>query len=241
MVLRILSYNIHGLPWIQCPVEAILLWAYVKCRCDVLCLQEVFSRKLRHKLQALAPKYGYDIFFAPVEPRCFGKPLLGFFTPCGLCILVKKTIPILELPRFSPFHAKGGLDGLVNKGILSVGILFEGKHIQIFNTHFQADFNEVPCCPLQYHEVRRSQEAQLYLIASAYEFPLICGDFNKNEFLFFERFDTSNQVTFPSTGEHLDHLLLLKHLFCRFLFRKSTYFSDVEFSDHIPVLFEMAF
>jgi endonuclease/exonuclease/phosphatase family metal-dependent hydrolase len=239
MVLRILSYNIHGLPWIQCPIEAILLWAYVKCRCDVLCLQEAFSRKLRQKLQILAPKYGFHIFFAPVEPRCLGKPLLGFFTPCGLCILVKKTITVLEGPRFIQFHTKGGLDGLVNKGVLSVGISYEGKSFHILNTHFQADFNEIPCCSLEYHEVRRSQEAQLYLIASAYEFPLICGDFNKNEFFFFEKFDSTNQVTFPLTGQHLDHLLVLKHLIHRFLFRKSTYFSDVEFSDHIPVMFEM--
>ncbi len=239
-MLRILSYNIHGLPWIQCPIEAILLWAYVKCRCDILCLQEVFSRKLRQKLEFLAPKYGYHIFFAPDEPRCIGKPLLGFFTPCGLCILVKKTISIVNGPRFQHFHNKGGLDTLVNKGILSVGILYQKRIVQIFNTHFQADFNEIPCCPVEFDDVRKSQEAQLYSVASAYEFPLICGDFNKNEFFFFERFDGSSQITFPSTGQHLDHLLVLKHLLHYFSVRRTIYFSDIEFSDHIPVLFEIA-
>ena len=125
MALRILTYNVHGLPWIQCPIEAILLWAYVKCRCDVICLQEVFSRKLREKIENLAPNYGFRAFFPAVEPRCLGKPLLGFFTPCGLCILVKKTIPVVNEPRFVHFHNKRGLDSLVNKGIFLLEILFE--------------------------------------------------------------------------------------------------------------------
>lgn len=241
MVLRILSYNIHGLPWIQCPIEAILLWAYVKCRCDILCLQEVFSRKLRNKLVTLAPKYGFSIYFAPAEPCCLGKSLLGFFTPCGLCILVKNTIPLIDGPHFQQFYSKGGLDSLVNKGVLSLSILYENKTIQILNTHFQADFNELPCCSVKYHDIRRSQEAQLYHIASKYEFPLIFGDFNKNHFQFFERFDDSHQITFPSTGEHLDHFLVFRNHICRLLFRNTTYFSDVLFSDHFPVLFEFTF
>lgn len=239
MALRILTYNVHGLPWIQCPIEAILLWAYVKCRCDVICLQEVFSRKLRQKIERLASNYGFRAYFPPTEPRCLGKPFLGFFTPCGLCILVKKTIPIVNEPRFVHFHNKGGLDALVNKGVLSLGIQYGRKEIQILNTHFQADFNEVPCCSVEYDGVRKSQEAQLYFLATDFDFPLIFGDFNKNEFSFFEKFDNSFQVTFPSTGEHLDHFLFLKHHSNRFFSRKTTYFSEVDFSDHVPVLFEV--
>jgi endonuclease/exonuclease/phosphatase family metal-dependent hydrolase len=241
MALRILTYNVHGLPWIQCPIEAILLWAYIKCHCDVICLQEVFSRKLRQKIEHLAPNYGFRAFFPAVEPRCLGKPLLGFFTPCGLCILIKQSIPIVNQPRFVAFHNKRGLDSLVNKGIFLLEILHSRKQIQIINTHFQADFTEVPCYSVDYSEIRKAQEAQLYFLATGLEFPLICGDFNKNEFFFFEKFDGSPQVTFPSTGEHLDHLLFLKHQSNRFFSRKTTYFSEVDFSDHIPVLYELDF
>lgn len=239
MGLRILTYNIHGLPWIQVPIEAILLWSYVKCRSDVICFQEVFSRKLRQKILHLAPKYGFRVFFPAVEPRCLGKPLLGFFTPCGLCILVKQSFIIVNQPRFVPFYNKSGLDSLVNKGIFILEILYGKKQIQIFNTHFQADFTEVPCYPVDYSEVRRAQEAQLYFLATDFEFPLICGDFNKNDFFFFEKFDTSTQVTFPSTGQHIDHLLFLKYQSNHFFSRKTTYFPEVDFSDHIPVLYEL--
>lgn len=238
MGLRILTYNIHGLPWIQCPIEAILLWIYVKCRCDILCLQEVFSKKLKQKILALAPKYNYRALFPEREPRCLGKPLLGFHTPSGLCILVRSDIPIVRAPRFDYFYKKTGLDALVNKGVFSVGISHGGHSFTVFNTHFQADFNEVPCCPMKFEGVRASQEAQLYWIVSHEAFPLVVGDYNKKEFRFFDRFDPEDRVTFPHTGEHLDHLLLLKSTSGQFKSKGVSYFPEVRFSDHLPVLFE---
>lgn len=238
MAIRILTYNIHGLPWIHCPIEAIFLWVYVKSRADIVCLQEVFSKKLKEKVLHLGQKYNFQVFFPPSEPRCLGRPFLGFHTPSGLCILVREGIPIVREPKFVHFHSKSGLDALVNKGVLSVGIFVHSKEVQIYNTHFQADFNEIPCCSIQYKEIRKAQEAQLYMNVCTDPFPIICGDFNKNEFFYFERFDSSDRITFPPTGEHLDHLLLLRHCLPHIKEKRTHYFSDVVFSDHIPVLFE---
>jgi len=238
MALRILSYNIHGLPWITCPIEAILLWTQFQCPCDILCLQEVFSKNLCTKIIALAPLYNFQVIFASSESDCIGKSALGFYTPCGLCILVKNNIPIVKEPQFTRFHNKAGLDTLVNKGFLSVGIEYMGNPLQIYNTHFQSDFDELPCISFRYQYIRSSQESQLYFHTLENEFPIICGDFNTNKFRFFEMFDRNYSITFPATGQHLDHMLLPQHLLSTIKSKKVTYFHKIKFSDHIPIVFE---
>jgi endonuclease/exonuclease/phosphatase family metal-dependent hydrolase len=239
MGLRILSYNIHGLPWIQCPIETILLWAFLKSEADVICLQEVFTETLKQKIIRESRKYRMTPYFPPNEPACFGRKYLRFGVPCGLCILVADHIDVTNVGKFSFFLEKGGLDRIVNKGYFSIDILYRGHPLKIVNTHFQSDFSEISCMRLNYDDVRDLQESQLYAFCLQCPFPVICGDFNQNTFRFFQKFDDEHNVTFPSTGEHLDHLLLLKRNESRIKSKKVIYFSDVDLSDHIPVLFEL--
>jgi exonuclease III len=238
MGLRVLSYNIHGLPWIQCPIEAILLWIFYSCPCDVVCFQEVFSEKLKQKILRLAPSYGLKAYFPEIETPCFGKRYMKFGVPSGLCILVHENIPVTEQPVFESFIEKEGLDGLVRKGIFSLGISYRGRQVNIINTHLQADFSEVPCFRIRYNAVRDFQENQLYMFSSRHSFPIVCGDFNKNRFRFFEKFDQEHFATFPATGEHLDHMLFPPAIHKKIVEKNVIYFHKVNLSDHIPVLFE---
>ena len=238
MALRILTYNVHGLPWIHCPIETILLWANLKCKSHIICLQEVFTERLRQRIFAAAPKYGLQVFFPNEESSCFGKKYLRFAVPSGLCILVSAEIDVCDTGSFSCFLASAGVDHLIRKGFFCLEIKYQGNAYQIINTHLQSDFTELNCCRICYDSIRDIQESQLYLQNRSLSFPIVCGDFNKNSFRFFDRMDQDHKCTFPQTGEHLDHLLFLPKNHAAVVWKKTTYFSDVALSDHIPVLFE---
>jgi endonuclease/exonuclease/phosphatase family metal-dependent hydrolase len=240
MGLRVLTYNIHGLPWICCPIESILLWICYDAKPDIICFQEVFQCSLKQKLSELAPRYGYTVHFAPREPDCFGRSYLGFQVPCGLCILTKDTLDILGPPKFTTYQAKAGLDSLVNKGYLSLRLLVDGREVLIVNTHLQADFDEIPCYPVSYERIRDEQERELFLGFRAIDAPiLLCGDFNQSQFQWFHRADPVHTPTFPSTGGHIDHLLFLHRDRSRVHLQAVKYYTQVELSDHIPILYQI--
>ena len=235
--LRILTYNVHGLPWIRCPIQSMFVWIKFHIDPDVLCLQEVFAKDLQTQIQACATKYGWVAYFADSLP-CWGKSILRFHSPSGLCILVKSTIPVTKPAVFTPFVCSGGVDALVTKGILTLEIHFAQKKIDIVNTHFQSDFTEFPCCRFNYPDIRTHQEQQLAAFVSYLRCPIICGDFNQESFVYFLSFADEKHCTFLQTGEHLDHLLTLRTKPISFVNKKITYFDTLPLSDHTPVLFE---
>ena len=236
MVLRILTYNIHGLPWINCPMKSILMWIRWKADPDIICLQELFSKGLQEKVELYAPFLGYRVY-NPEHHTCFGKTYMKFHSPSGLCILVKNGIPICDEPYFEAFDDASGVDRLVKKGIFVVSVVYKGKRFDILNTHFQSDFTELPCYRLRYDATRMAQELQLAKLCKKYSLPFILGDFNQSRFTFLKKFDTEYHVTFPSTFEHLDHAVFRNEQ--RDLFKKIfvEYYDDCNLSDHIPVLY----
>jgi len=234
--LRILTYNVHGLPWIRCPIQSIFVWIQFQTHADIICLQEVFAKDLESQIHACATKYGWVAYFADALP-CWGKSVLRFHRPSGLCILVKSSIPVTKPPVFTPFVSTGGVDALVTKGILVLEVEVHHKKKHIVNTHFQSDFTEVPCCRIPYNEIRHHQEQQLAALVRYLPSPIICGDFNQESFVYFTSIDTKHHCTFPQTGEHLDHLVVPNtHTLPT---AKITYFDSIPLSDHIPVLFEL--
>lgn len=239
MSLRILTYNVHGLPWILCPIRAVLLWAHWKTNCDVVCLQEVFSRRLCEEIRRSGPKAGFRCFFPPASD-CFAKRYLRFANPSGLCILVKQGILLKGSLHFEEFQESAGLDALACKGIFALTLLHEGLHIAILNTHFQADSTEVPGMFTSYTSVRDAQERQLATCAHRWPFTLSCGDYNQESFCLFDRYDNEHNITFPETGQHLDHILYLSQKGMPMALEKIQYFPDVDFSDHYPVLYEFS-
>jgi hypothetical protein len=239
MTLRVLTYNVHGLPWIVCPIRAVLLWAHWKTNCEVVCLQEVFARRLCEEIRRSAPKAGFRCFFPPPS-ECFAKKYLRFLNPSGLCILVKQEIPLVGKLHFEEFKVSAGLDALARKGILGLTILYEDLKIGILNTHFQADGTEVPGAFRSYATVRQEQEKQLATCSHRWRLSLNCGDYNQEAFCLFERYDPTHNVTFPETQQHLDHILYLSQKGMPLALERIEYFSEVDFSDHIPVMYEFS-
>ena len=235
--LRILTYNVHGLPWIRCPIQSIFVWIKFKTNADIICLQEVFAKDLESQILACATKYGWVAYFADSLP-CWGKSVLRFHSPSGLCILVKSSLTVSKPPVFTPFVSSSGVDALVTKGILALEVNVDQKKIDIVNTHFQSDFTEFPCCRFNYAEIRQNQEQQLAAFVRYLPCPIICGDFNQESFTYFTSLETNKHCTFPQTGEHLDHLLTLNLHPVQFQNTHITYFDTIPLSDHIPVLFE---
>ena len=235
MTLRILTYNIRGLPWISCPIDDILSWL-LKRDCDIVCLQEVFTRPLQAAIESCDE---WNVFFSQGS-TCAGRAA-GFYSGAGLCILVRRGIKLLGEASFHQFIDASGLDYFVSKGILQVSLEFEGQRIDIFNTHCQSDFTEFSWFRINYPSIRNNQEEQLAIVSKQCRYPLICGDLNKNSFNYFQKFDLQDEITFPETGEHLDHLLYPVELSSLFHNKKTTYFHDIELSDHIPVVYQFEF
>ncbi len=241
MGLRIVTFNVHGLPWIQCPMRSILLWAAWQTECEVICFQEVFAKGVCDAIRTYAPQMGYDCYF-PTSIPCFAKSWLRFANPSGLCILVKQGIPVLQKGLLHTFEDCAGLDALAAKGVMGVQIRWRGEPVWILNTHFQADFAELPCCSLSYQEIRDRQEQTLVAVAGEWckrgESVLFCGDYNQEWFELLDFWKLERAASFPSTGQHLDHILHRKHQRTRLQCKKVHFFTEVIFSDHIPVLYE---
>jgi hypothetical protein len=209
-----------------------------QAQADIVCLQEVFAKGLQTEVELQARKFGWVPYFADSLP-CWGKSILRFHSPSGLCILVKPSIHVKKPPVFTPFVCSGGVDALVAKGIFALEIIVDQKKIDIVNTHFQSDFTEFPCCRISYAEVRHHQEQQLAAFVRYLRFPIICGDFNQDEFIHFLSLEDEKHTTFPTTGEHLDHLLYLRSKPSPFQRKHITYFDSISLSDHIPILFDL--
>jgi hypothetical protein len=232
MTLRILTYNIRGLPWVSCPIDDILSWI-LKRKCDIVCLQEVFTRRLQ---LAIESQDEWNVFFSKGS-TCTGQAA-GFYSGAGLCTLVRRDAKILGESTFTPFIESGGLDQFVSKGLLHVPLEVNGQRIDIINTHFQSDFTQFPCFRINYPAVRFNQEKEADFICKQYAFALLCGDLNQDSFHYFEKFDETDEITFPETGEHLDHLLYSSDIGHKFINKKTTYMHDITLSDHIPVIYE---
>jgi len=232
MRLSVLTYNIRGLPWIACPIKLIMKFINTK-QADIICLQEVFTRALCNEVYKEAKKMGYNIFF---PPKSCHVPF--FANPSGLCILAKREHHVIDTPIFEPFRRNGGLDWFVRKGLFSIRIKNNQKEYDIINTHFQSDITDCTCYRINYPRQRIEQEKQLIRFCQRLKFPLIFGDLNQDQFNFFEQFDPDFHVTFPGTGEHLDHMLYTADYEKLIIDRSIVYYDDCRLSDHIPIQFE---
>jgi endonuclease/exonuclease/phosphatase family metal-dependent hydrolase len=137
------------------------------------------------------------------------------------------------------FILSKGVDSLVRKGFMVVHCRKNGKEFQVVNTHFQSDMTEIPYCRLRYNETRLKQEKQLYQTVRHLSCPIVVGDFNTEEFMYFECLEKGHRWTYKDTGERLDSCLRTYQHKQAFEKANSQYFYDVRFSDHIPVLFTL--
>ena len=236
MAVNLLTYNTHGLPWNSVNMIGIADWIFYLSNADAVCLQEVFSKKDRAYFIDRAYREGWVAVF-PDDLGCI--PCLECSS--GLLTLVRPTLEIIGEPVFQPFKSRHGVDRFVSKGYFKVH-LSNGLHtFQLFNTHMQSDVTEFWCYRLNYVGARCKQEEELFLAASKEEFPLVLGDTNTNTFQCFNCVDPDFHVTFPGTGEHLDHLLSLERDNRKLEHLKTIYHVNVPWSDHIPVMYSLRF
>lgn len=237
MDLRIITYNIHGLPWCGINVAAIADWLFQKTSSEIICLQEVFSKQHRKVFQEKAATEGWKSYF-PDDDCSLGHYLRGIECGSGLGILVHPSIDIVKSPSFSIFHWSGGVDSLVTKGYFLLHCKKGQQKFCIVNTHMQSDLTDIPYIRVNYPRERNLQEMEMYAKLIHEKPPIIAvGDMNQATFKWFERIDPVHHITFAETGEHLDHALILKRDATKIKHVRTIYYDKNTLSDHIAVQF----
>jgi exonuclease III len=240
MNLKILTYNVFGMPWGYSDIESILLWALYKTDAEILCFQEVFSENSRTFLELFCNKADslWNCYFPNVKPTYLSRVSSSFACATGLCVLIRKQINLVEPPVFVEFKAQSSIDKFVRKGFFHFHCEKEGVPFHFLTTHFQSDFTEFKC-RIRHQSTRIFQEIELYRYAKHLKNLFVVGDFNMSRFYHFHIVNENREATFHETGEALDHCVSLKPF--GFTCHSAIYFQSVNFSDHIPVLFSLVF
>lgn len=239
-MLTVGTYNVFGMPWGSKDLRSILLWIFLQSGTEIMCLQEVWSKEHQTLIQQLCHESkSWSCHFPYSNIHRLGTWTQRFYSGSGLCILVKNTIEVTEELEGHTYILSKGVDSLVRKGFMVLSCKKDGKPFQIVNTHFQSDMTEIPCLRLRYNETRLKQEKQLYQTVRHLSCPIVLGDFNTEEFMYFECLEKGHRWTYKDTGERLDSCLRTfqdKHKFEK---TGSIYHYDIHFSDHIPVVFQL--
>ncbi len=241
MLLYVGTYNTFGMPWGSKHLRSILLWIFLQSGTELMCLQEVWSKENQNLIREMCEESKtWSCYFPYSNIHRLGKWTSRFHSGSGLCILVKKTIEVVEELEAHTFIISKGVDSWVRKGFMIVHCKKEGVPFQIVNTHFQSDMTEIPFWRIRYNETRLKQEKQLYQTVRHLSCPIVIGDFNTEEFMYFECLEKGHRWTYQDTGERLDSCLRTfqhKHNFSK---AESIYHYNIRYSDHIPVVFRIA-
>jgi endonuclease/exonuclease/phosphatase family metal-dependent hydrolase len=240
MNLLVGTYNVFGMPWGSKDLRSILLWIFLQSGAEIMCLQEVWSKQHQAMIRKLCEdSKTWSCYFPYSNIHSLGKWTDRFHSGTGLCILVKHTIEIMDEVEGHSYILSKGLDSLVRKGFMILHCRKEGKPFQVVNTHFQSDMTEIPCWRLRYNEIRLKQEKQLYQTVRHLSCPIVLGDFNTEEFMYFECLEKGHRWTYKDTGERLDSCLRTFQDKEKFKKIDAFYHYNLRFSDHIPVLFQL--
>jgi exonuclease III len=240
MLLTVGTYNVFGMPWGSKHLRSILLWIFVQSGAEVMCLQEVWSKQHQALIKEMCQESKcWTCYFPYSNIHKLGQWTQRFHSGSGLCILVKRTIEVVDELEGHTFILSKGVDTFVRKGFMVLQCMKEGKVFQIVNTHFQSDMTELPLVRLRYNETRLKQEKQLYQTVRHLSCPIVLGDFNTEEFMYFECLEKGHRWTYKDTGERLDSCLRTFQDKQKFEKVDSLYHYTVNYSDHIPVVFRL--
>lgn len=240
MRVHICTYNIHGMPWCPDFASSILLWLFCQTPAEIVCFQEVFRESQRTSIRkACRGTHGKWTAVFPEDPCWIGSILPGLDSSSGLAICYKTPWRPVGQPLHGVFSERRGWDGWIRKGWFGLQLQNQDYRLTVVNTHFQSDFTELPYFRYRYNWVRDSQEQELYEACCQMERPVVLGDFNQAEFEHFEKSFDDYRPTFPTTQEHLDHLLFVAHKKEGLEVKHIEFYDFVSWSDHIPVLFTL--
>lgn len=212
MDISIITYNIHGLPWIRCPVEAIAAWVLQRAP-DILCFQELFKVSDRATMVRHLEAGGYDV----VVPN----DGIGAGLSSGLLTAYRRHRFRLVRATFQPFFDTIFEDCFANKGFHRLLLEDPAYHrtFSILNTHLQSnvELRWLIGGMRRMCSIRSKQAAQILAFADDHDAgipALLVGDLNTDT-------DPHNylrilhppkgaaataKITFPITGENLDHV-----------------------------------
>lgn len=214
---HIVTYNIHGLPWVSCPHVLIAEWLATHVCAPILCFQEVFTSRGREKLMQVLDVNGYDV----LVPHDEGVSCLT----SGLLTAVKRHDFRVLTTCFQSFLSYTNVEIFANKGFHVVWLEDCKTQNRFFlvNTHTNSDpeipwFNGNTHCAIV--KVRRQQAEQIleYFGTKREVDPvLVVGDLNQEvsihphlRFLHPVTADPRlKKCTFLPTGEDLDHVAWL--------------------------------
>ena len=179
MNLKVLTYNVFGMPWGLSSIESILLWSLYKTDAEILCFQEVFSENHKKRIQEICSQEDsqWNCWFPNVESSCLSRFTKYFECPSGLCVLTKKTIQILSEPYFEPFESVSSVDSLIRKGFFHLHCEKENRQFHLLTVHFQSDFTELKYCRIQHQDIRIQQEIQVFRYAKELKKSIVVGDY----------------------------------------------------------------
>ena len=209
MKIQIMTFNIHGLPWVRCPIEKIAAWVGEK-QIPILCFQEVFTASGRSKLKRILERHGYTV----VIPRDDDVAPLS----SGLLTAVHRDSYSILSDCFISFMHYRNAEGLANKGFHSLFLretTTPYRRIYVVNTHTQSDEEILWITPKSAKDrIRFPQAEQILGHFEGVKTPvLVVGDFNQESSLhpFLRSLRPSStmpirKATFFRTGEDLDHI-----------------------------------
>ena len=228
------------MPWGTKQIHEILLWLFCFSGADIVCLQEVFSKKHRDIILEKAEYAHWSVYF-PNDKCTAGRFLDAYHSGSGLCILVKPTVQVKRVLDFVPYTAcDSWIEQVVCKGYFGIEVEIEGKDYVFFNTHMVSDFTE--CYPLRiaHTHSRRFQEKQLLDAAKLCRVPVvIVGDFNQEEFHYFQKLYEDEGWTYRTSQEQIDHMASLHP--DSFHVKQVVFFQKILYSDHIPLAVDFSF
>ena len=241
MLLKIFSYNIHGLPFLPDLWTAPLEVWFQNTDYDFICLQEVFTVGRVEMLSKRLVKEGYIV----CKPDDFAakQNLLG----SGLLTAVKSDTWSISSDGFIPFNECIGAENLANKGIQ--WLLLQHKktdqQLILINTHMQADnpINYFAGC-LDTRPTRRNQVCQLleFIKSVSAIKHFIVGDLNSETEPHEEmKYLTGGENgivkhTFEPTGEDLDHVAVFPKFWKSLpIVKELSVLVNLWWSDHWPI------
>ena len=165
---KVLTYNIYMLPGIvhsdgRSERSAAIGELLNASGYDVVVMQEAFDFNSRKVILEKMTSYPYV-----VGPP--GLKQLSVRTNSGLWAFSRHKITSV---KFKEFKNRAGVDALARKGVMMVEILFNGKVVQVFNTHLQNSGGDA---------VREKQLVEMkHMVDENYKKgvpQVLCGDYN---------------------------------------------------------------
>ena len=238
MLVKILSYNIHGLPFLsENYITPFIRWLN-NYDSDFICLQEVFSKGRINILTSTLTKNGFSV----IKPD---DTINTNILSSGLLTAYKTDRWIKQEEGFNNFINQVGLECLTNKGFhwLKFKHIALDKHIILINTHLQANnpVNYLFGC-IDAGPVRQKQVIQIIDLFKNRENVFIVGDINSEnspndeiKYLTGSKYNIKKH-TFPLTGEDLDHVAILsKTWVTEPIILSLSVLSRISCSDHWPL------